>query len=212
MGAWMYRTTYTWPRHQLVSGQLHAPGALPPEKPRDTPWIGGSPESVWTTWRGQNLPLQGLELWSLGCPARSQSLYRLSNPDKVTQFGFHDGDWKALLWVVRACSMVEVYRRFGGLPPLLDRGVSQVTKKQRAYSGLAVEDDLVGFLGLLFRPWGLRQYVPPKHRWFYRTTRLHVAEWLEVYDRCCTVWSIILVMIRSLRSVLHSLKHNSRND
>jgi hypothetical protein len=31
MGEWMYRSTFSWPRHQLeVSGQLHAPAALPP--------------------------------------------------------------------------------------------------------------------------------------------------------------------------------------
>jgi hypothetical protein len=29
MGEWMYRSTFSWPRHQLeVSGQLHAPATL----------------------------------------------------------------------------------------------------------------------------------------------------------------------------------------
>jgi hypothetical protein len=33
MGEWMYRSTFSWPRHYLeVSGQLHAPAALPPGK------------------------------------------------------------------------------------------------------------------------------------------------------------------------------------
>jgi hypothetical protein len=33
MGEWMYRPTFSWPRHYLeASGQLHAPAALPPEK------------------------------------------------------------------------------------------------------------------------------------------------------------------------------------
>jgi hypothetical protein len=32
-GEWMYRSTYSWSRHLLeMSGQLHAPAALPPEK------------------------------------------------------------------------------------------------------------------------------------------------------------------------------------
>jgi hypothetical protein len=30
MGEWLYRFTYSWPRHQLVSGQLHAPGRFTP--------------------------------------------------------------------------------------------------------------------------------------------------------------------------------------
>jgi hypothetical protein len=36
MGEWMYRYTFSWPRHYLeVSGELHAPAALPPgEEPR----------------------------------------------------------------------------------------------------------------------------------------------------------------------------------
>jgi hypothetical protein len=33
MGDWMYRSTFSWPRHSLeMSGQLHAPAALPPRK------------------------------------------------------------------------------------------------------------------------------------------------------------------------------------
>jgi hypothetical protein len=33
MGEWMYRSTFSWPRQKLeVSGQLHAPAALPPGK------------------------------------------------------------------------------------------------------------------------------------------------------------------------------------
>jgi hypothetical protein len=32
-GEWMYRATFSWPRHYLdLSGQLHAPTALPPGK------------------------------------------------------------------------------------------------------------------------------------------------------------------------------------
>jgi hypothetical protein len=33
MREWMYKSTFSWPRHELeVSGQLHAPAALPPRK------------------------------------------------------------------------------------------------------------------------------------------------------------------------------------
>jgi hypothetical protein len=33
MEEWMHRSTFSWPRHYLeVSGQLHAPAALPPGK------------------------------------------------------------------------------------------------------------------------------------------------------------------------------------
>jgi hypothetical protein len=59
-----------------VSGQLHAPAALPPGKGPGTYWIGG-----WVGPRaGQDamekrkfLSLPGLELPPLGRPARSQS-------------------------------------------------------------------------------------------------------------------------------------------
>jgi hypothetical protein len=58
MGEWMYRSTFSWPRHYLeVSGQLHAPAALFPENIPSYPldrrarWIS---EPVWTTWRREN--------------------------------------------------------------------------------------------------------------------------------------------------------------
>jgi hypothetical protein len=81
MGEWMNRSTISWPRHKLeVSGQLHAPAALPPGKTPGTHWIGG--------WVGHRvglddvemrkfLILPGLELRSLARPGSSQSLYRL---------------------------------------------------------------------------------------------------------------------------------------
>jgi hypothetical protein len=69
MEEWVYGSTYSWCRHLLeVSGQLHAPTALPPGK---EPSIfirqeaACAPDPVWATWRGQN---------SLGRPARRQSL------------------------------------------------------------------------------------------------------------------------------------------
>jgi hypothetical protein len=53
----MYRSTYCWPRSCLeVSGQLHAPAFLPPEKLHPIPfqWEAGSAsEPVLTTWRGE---------------------------------------------------------------------------------------------------------------------------------------------------------------
>jgi hypothetical protein len=71
-----------------VSGQLHAPAALPPgkEPPPGTRWIGG--------WVGLGagmddekkknlLTVPGLELRPLGRPAPTQSLYRLRYPGSL---------------------------------------------------------------------------------------------------------------------------------
>jgi hypothetical protein len=42
MGEWMYRFTFSWPRHYIeVSGQLHAPAVLLPLKEPPYPWLGG---------------------------------------------------------------------------------------------------------------------------------------------------------------------------
>jgi hypothetical protein len=43
MGEWVYRSTYSSPRHWLeVSGQLHTPAALPPRKKiLSTHWLEG---------------------------------------------------------------------------------------------------------------------------------------------------------------------------
>jgi hypothetical protein len=55
----MYRSTYSWRRHYLeVSGQLHAPVALPPGKEPSVPvryGTGWAPKPAWTTWRKKNL-------------------------------------------------------------------------------------------------------------------------------------------------------------
>jgi hypothetical protein len=38
VGEWVYRSTFSWPRHQFeVSGELHAHAALPPEKEPPVP-------------------------------------------------------------------------------------------------------------------------------------------------------------------------------
>jgi hypothetical protein len=54
----MYRSTFSWPRHWLeVSGQLHAPAALPPGKEPPVPFeyeVGWTAEPVWTIWRSEN--------------------------------------------------------------------------------------------------------------------------------------------------------------
>jgi hypothetical protein len=51
MGEWMYRSTFSLPRHYLdVSGQLHVPAVLLRGKALSTHWIGG--------WVG---PMAGLD-------------------------------------------------------------------------------------------------------------------------------------------------------
>jgi hypothetical protein len=53
MGEWMYRSTCSWPRHQLeVSGQLHTPASLPPVPIGEE--VGWTPEPVWTTWKRED--------------------------------------------------------------------------------------------------------------------------------------------------------------
>jgi hypothetical protein len=67
-----------------VSGELHAPAALPPGKePPGTYCVGGwvNPRAgLDHLERRKFLTLPGLELRPLRRPARSQSLYRLSYP------------------------------------------------------------------------------------------------------------------------------------
>jgi hypothetical protein len=55
MREWMYKSTFSWPRHQLeVSGQLHAPAAVlsPGKEPPVPIWWTAGP--VWTTWIREN--------------------------------------------------------------------------------------------------------------------------------------------------------------
>jgi hypothetical protein len=66
-----------------VSGQLHAPAALHPEK--ESRYLLdrrlGRPQSrSGRLGKKKLLTLPGLELRPLGCPSRSQSLYRLRYP------------------------------------------------------------------------------------------------------------------------------------
>jgi hypothetical protein len=66
MGEWMYRTKYSWPRHWLeVSGKLHVPAALPPEKDPRYPLYRRLGEAQGRSGRGGEekiLTLPGLEL------------------------------------------------------------------------------------------------------------------------------------------------------
>jgi hypothetical protein len=84
MGEWMYRPRFSWPRHKLeVSGQLHAPAALPPGKKPQYPldrWLGGPQSRSGNMEKWKFLPLPGPELRPPGRPARSHSLYRLRYP------------------------------------------------------------------------------------------------------------------------------------
>jgi hypothetical protein len=88
----MYISTLSWPRHQLeVSGQLNTPAALPPgDIAPGIHWIGGwvDPRAgLEDVGKKKFLTLPGLELRTLGRPARSQSLYRLRYPaSRMFQF------------------------------------------------------------------------------------------------------------------------------
>jgi hypothetical protein len=54
----MYRSTFSWPRHELeVSGQLHAPAALPRERAPGTHFIG--------SWVDPRAGLEDMEKWKL---------------------------------------------------------------------------------------------------------------------------------------------------
>jgi hypothetical protein len=67
-------------------GQLHSPATLPREKASVTHWIGGwvGPRTdLQDVEKGKIVPLPGLELQPLGCPARSQSLYWLRYPGSI---------------------------------------------------------------------------------------------------------------------------------
>jgi hypothetical protein len=66
-----------------MSGQLHDPVALTPERAPGTHWIGGwvDPNAGLDDLEKRKfLTLPGLELRPLGRPARSQSLYWLRYP------------------------------------------------------------------------------------------------------------------------------------
>jgi hypothetical protein len=76
---------FSWPRHLLeVSGQLHAPAALPTgERVCGIRWRGGwvGPRAGLDDMEKRKfLTLPGLELWPLSHPARSQLLYQLRYP------------------------------------------------------------------------------------------------------------------------------------
>jgi hypothetical protein len=66
MGRWMYGSTYSVPRHKMeVSGQLHAPAALPPgERALGTHWIVG--------WVGPSVSLQAVEKTKF-CPCQESN-------------------------------------------------------------------------------------------------------------------------------------------
>jgi hypothetical protein len=81
MGEWMYRTTFSSPRHWLeVSSQLHAPSSLPPEKNPPVP-IGeeadGPQNRSGRRWEEKILDPTGTRIPT---PQSSSPLYRLRYP------------------------------------------------------------------------------------------------------------------------------------
>jgi hypothetical protein len=84
MEMWMYRSTFSWPRHWLeMSGQLCAPATLPLGKsPRHPLYrrLGGPQSRLDDMEKWKFLTLHGLKLRPLGRPARSQLPYWLRYP------------------------------------------------------------------------------------------------------------------------------------
>jgi hypothetical protein len=84
MGESMYRSTFSWPRYYLeVSGELHAPAALPRGIAPGTHWLGGcvNPRAGLDDVKKRKfLALPGLELRPLGRPASSYTDYAIPAP------------------------------------------------------------------------------------------------------------------------------------
>jgi hypothetical protein len=68
-----------------VSGQLHAPTALPPRKESPEGWVGPR-AGLDDVEERKFLILPGLELRPLARPTRSQSLYRLRYQARLSEF------------------------------------------------------------------------------------------------------------------------------
>jgi hypothetical protein len=92
----MYRSTYSWPRHCFeVSGQLHAPSALPPvERDPCTNWVWG-----WACHRTalddvesrKILPPLGLELQPFDLPIRIHNKsYDIAMHRSITTRSLHE--------------------------------------------------------------------------------------------------------------------------
>jgi hypothetical protein len=71
-----------------VSGQLHAPAALPSLHPFYRR-LGGPQSRSGHLEKRKFLALPGLELRSLGRPVHSQSLYRLRYPGSSNRLGYY---------------------------------------------------------------------------------------------------------------------------
>jgi hypothetical protein len=91
-----------------VSGQRHTPAELysrendpPVSIVQEAGWV---PELVWKQFREKIfLPLPGIELRSLGCSVRSQTLYLLSYPDSQISDNLSYEDHGLSLFVI--CSL-----------------------------------------------------------------------------------------------------------
>jgi hypothetical protein len=91
MGEWMFRSTFSWPRHYLVaSAKFHATATLLPGKePLDhTGWRLGSPQNMWVLHGERKfLPLPGLKHQTFSRPTCSYTNCTIPLPPNIA--GIH---------------------------------------------------------------------------------------------------------------------------
>jgi hypothetical protein len=114
MGEWIYRSTFSCPRHYLeMSGQLHAPARFTlGERAPGTHWIGGWVDArtgLDDLERRKFLTLPGLELRPISCPARSSRYtdYATPAPGLTTVFS-RKASGKEMLTSISGCKDAKI--------------------------------------------------------------------------------------------------------